>query len=33
VSASVAAAPAPSRALLSVQRLSKAFGGVRAVDA
>ena len=32
MSASVAAAPAPSGALLSVQGLSKAFGGVRAVD-
>jgi len=32
VSASAAADRAPSKALLSVQRLSKAFGGIRAVD-
>jgi branched-chain amino acid transport system ATP-binding protein len=32
VSASASVAAAPSRALLSVQRLAKAFGGVRAVD-
>jgi branched-chain amino acid transport system ATP-binding protein len=32
VSAIASAAPAPGRALLSVQRLAKAFGGVRAVD-
>jgi len=32
MSASVAAARAPSAALLSVQGLSKAFGGVQAVD-
>jgi len=31
--ASVAVAQAPSGALLSVQGLSKAFGGIRAVDA
>ena len=32
MNANAATASAPSRALLSVQRLAKAFGGVRAVD-